>query len=68
MPFHNPRRLAEDIATVDIISGGRFELGVGIGFKREEFVGFGVSSRGNYSKWLQQAFSALRRISVITRH
>ena len=37
MPFHNPVRLAEDIATVDVISGGRFELGVGIGFKREEF-------------------------------
>ena len=45
MPFHNPIRLAEDIATVDVISGGRFELGVGIGFKREEFSGFGVSSK-----------------------
>ena len=45
MPFHNPIRLAEDVATVDVISGGRFELGVGIGFKREEFSGFGVSSK-----------------------
>jgi alkanesulfonate monooxygenase SsuD/methylene tetrahydromethanopterin reductase-like flavin-dependent oxidoreductase (luciferase family) len=45
MPFHNPVRLAEDIATVDVFSGGRFELGVGIGFKREEFAGFGVSSK-----------------------
>src|SRR5215469_10653324 len=44
VPFHNPVRLAEDIATVDVISGGRFELGVGIGFKREEFEGFGVPS------------------------
>lgn len=42
MPFHNPVRLAEDIAVVDVISGGRFELGVGIGFKLEEFESFGV--------------------------
>ena len=42
MPFHNPVRLAEDIAVVDIISGGRLELGVGVGFKHEEFEGFGV--------------------------
>jgi alkanesulfonate monooxygenase SsuD/methylene tetrahydromethanopterin reductase-like flavin-dependent oxidoreductase (luciferase family) len=42
VPFHNPMRLAEDIATVDVISGGRFELGAGLGFKREEFEGFGA--------------------------
>src|SRR3979490_1808676 len=42
MPFHTPVRLAEDIAVVDVISGGRLELGVGVGFKHEEFEGFGV--------------------------
>src|SRR5256886_12218688 len=41
MPFHNPIRLAEDIATVDVISGGRFEFGVGVGFNHEEFEAFG---------------------------
>ena len=44
MPFHNPVRLAEDAATVDVISSGRFELGVGVGYKVEEFESFGVSS------------------------
>jgi alkanesulfonate monooxygenase SsuD/methylene tetrahydromethanopterin reductase-like flavin-dependent oxidoreductase (luciferase family) len=42
MPFHDPVRLAEDIAVVDVISGGRFELGVGVGYKVEEFEGFNV--------------------------
>jgi len=45
LPFHNPVRVAEDAATVDVISGGRFELGVGTGYKVEEFEGFAVSSK-----------------------
>src|SRR5438270_6554721 len=45
VPFHNPMRLAEGIATVDVISGGRFELGAGLGFKREEFEGFGAATQ-----------------------
>jgi len=59
-PFHNPVRLAEDIAIVDIISGGRFELGVGIGFKQEEFSGFGVSSKERGVR-TDQALDILRR-------
>jgi alkanesulfonate monooxygenase SsuD/methylene tetrahydromethanopterin reductase-like flavin-dependent oxidoreductase (luciferase family) len=60
MPFHNPIRLAEDIATVDVISGGRFELGVGIGFKREEFSGFGVSSKERGAR-TDQSLEIIRR-------
>ena len=42
LPFHHPVRLAEDIAVVDVIAGGRLELGVGVGYKVEEFDSFGV--------------------------
>src|SRR5438309_3035230 len=60
MPFHNPIRLAEDVASVDVISGGRFELGVGIGFKREEFSGFGVSSKERGAR-TDQSLEIIRR-------
>jgi alkanesulfonate monooxygenase SsuD/methylene tetrahydromethanopterin reductase-like flavin-dependent oxidoreductase (luciferase family) len=33
---HDPIALAKEIATVDLLSGGRFVLGIGYGWKREE--------------------------------
>jgi alkanesulfonate monooxygenase SsuD/methylene tetrahydromethanopterin reductase-like flavin-dependent oxidoreductase (luciferase family) len=37
MPFYHPVRLAEDVALLDVISGGRFILGTAIGYKPDEF-------------------------------
>lgn len=42
LPFHNPLLVAEDYAMVDMLSGGRLNLGVGSGYLRHEFEGFGV--------------------------
>ncbi|MGK0222876.1 MAG: alkanesulfonate monooxygenase SsuD [Limisphaerales bacterium] len=42
LPFFNPVRLAEDLAVLDNISGGRVELGVGMGYAPHEFEGFGI--------------------------
>jgi alkanesulfonate monooxygenase SsuD/methylene tetrahydromethanopterin reductase-like flavin-dependent oxidoreductase (luciferase family) len=49
-PFHNPIRLAEDIAAVDIISNGRFELGIGVGSRWEEFNTFGIAPKERFGR------------------
>ena len=61
LPFHHPVRLAEDIAVVDVISGGRLELGVGVGYKVEEFDSFGVpfKERGERTN---EALGIVRRL------
>ncbi|MDQ1425558.1 MAG: hypothetical protein QOD72_3056 [Acidimicrobiaceae bacterium] len=45
LALHNPLRIAEDGATIDVISGGRFLLGVGVGYRPKEFDTFGIDIR-----------------------
>lgn len=44
-PFHDPIRLAEDLAVVDQLSGGRTIAGFGIGWRDEEFRAFNIPTK-----------------------
>jgi natural product biosynthesis luciferase-like monooxygenase protein len=43
LPYHNPIRVAEDFATLDLLSDGRLDFGVGAGFVKWEAMNFGAS-------------------------
>jgi alkanesulfonate monooxygenase SsuD/methylene tetrahydromethanopterin reductase-like flavin-dependent oxidoreductase (luciferase family) len=49
LPLYHPVRFAEDVALVDVLSGGRFEPGVAVGWRPEEFAPFEIplSERGS---------------------
>lgn len=50
LPFYgHPLKLAEDTAVLDVLSGGRFELGIGRGYRPHEFAGFGVNQKQRVS-------------------
>ena len=51
-PFAHPLRLAEDMGILDQLSGGRMELGLGLGYAPHEFAAFGMprSHRVSYTE------------------
>jgi alkanesulfonate monooxygenase SsuD/methylene tetrahydromethanopterin reductase-like flavin-dependent oxidoreductase (luciferase family) len=68
LPFHDPIRLAEELAMVDILSGGRLDVGVGRGNRPVEFDGYRIpqiESRERFEEtlaimvraWTQERFS-----------
>jgi alkanesulfonate monooxygenase SsuD/methylene tetrahydromethanopterin reductase-like flavin-dependent oxidoreductase (luciferase family) len=60
LPVHDPVRIAEDAATLAIVSGGRFDLGVAIGYRAVEFDAFGRSLR-HRPGLMEEAVAVIRR-------
>jgi alkanesulfonate monooxygenase SsuD/methylene tetrahydromethanopterin reductase-like flavin-dependent oxidoreductase (luciferase family) len=50
-PFYNPLRLAEEVALLDVLSGGRVNWGAGRGFERGEFKAFGIPGEESASRF-----------------
>jgi probable F420-dependent oxidoreductase len=61
LPLRNPLVLAKQVATLDHMSGGRIELGIGVGWLKEEFEALGVpfEKRGKRSDEYVAAMRAL---------
>jgi alkanesulfonate monooxygenase SsuD/methylene tetrahydromethanopterin reductase-like flavin-dependent oxidoreductase (luciferase family) len=66
LPLTHPLRVAEELATLDVLSGGRAELGVGRGNNRLQYAAFGASLEGNRERMaeglalIRQAWSSPR--------
>jgi alkanesulfonate monooxygenase SsuD/methylene tetrahydromethanopterin reductase-like flavin-dependent oxidoreductase (luciferase family) len=70
LPLHNPVEVAEIGAFLDVITGGRFILGVGLGYRPEEFAIFGVPMAERVSR-LAEGIEIIRRLwteDAVTHH
>jgi alkanesulfonate monooxygenase SsuD/methylene tetrahydromethanopterin reductase-like flavin-dependent oxidoreductase (luciferase family) len=59
LPLHHPVRFAEAVATVDQLSRGRLDVGVGRGYQPGEFRGFGVDIAEKHERF-EEALEVLR--------
>jgi probable F420-dependent oxidoreductase len=61
LPEHNPLVVAKQAATLDVLSGGRFSLGIGVGWSAEEFAALGVPFAGRSARTAEYV-AAMRRV------
>jgi alkanesulfonate monooxygenase SsuD/methylene tetrahydromethanopterin reductase-like flavin-dependent oxidoreductase (luciferase family) len=70
LPFRDPRQVAEDFAMLDQLAGGRLVMGVGSGYLRHEFEGFGVDGATKRERF-DEALALVRRLwagETVTHH
>jgi alkanesulfonate monooxygenase SsuD/methylene tetrahydromethanopterin reductase-like flavin-dependent oxidoreductase (luciferase family) len=69
LPWHNPILLAEQVATLDLVSNGRFDFGIGRGYRHNEFQGFCIPMEEAGERYdealeiLQKAWTSTTRFS-----
>ncbi|WCT74479.1 LLM class flavin-dependent oxidoreductase [Sphingomonas naphthae] len=60
LPWHNPVLVAEQVATIDQLSKGRFDFGIGRGYRPNEFACFRVSMEEAHRRY-EETYAFLRR-------
>lgn len=61
MPLLNPVHVAEDAVTLDLLSGGRYVLGIGIGYRDAEFQAFNVPIKERVQR-MNESIELMRRL------
>src|SRR5262245_14479435 len=73
LPWHNPVLLAEQAATIDLLSDGRLEFGVGKGYRHNEFAGFCIPMEEADARFeeslalILKAWTSAQRLSLSPR-
>ena len=70
LPLYDPVRVAEDGAVLDLISNGRLDFGVGLGYRPQEYAGYGIdiSRKGSRANEALQIIRALWQGETVTFH
>jgi alkanesulfonate monooxygenase SsuD/methylene tetrahydromethanopterin reductase-like flavin-dependent oxidoreductase (luciferase family) len=61
LPWHPTAMAAKQLATIDVLSGGRLEVAVGIGGRHQDYEALGASVRGRHQR-LDDGVAELRRL------
>jgi alkanesulfonate monooxygenase SsuD/methylene tetrahydromethanopterin reductase-like flavin-dependent oxidoreductase (luciferase family) len=60
-PWHHPAMLAKQLLSIDALSGGRVEVGLGVGGREQDYAALGTTPQGRFGR-LDHVATELRRI------
>src|SRR6266436_3844209 len=63
VPLHHPLVVAEEIATLDLLSGGRLDVGLGRGYQHYEFERFGLELESGRARWEESVDVILKALA-----
>ena len=61
LPLLNPVHVAEEAATLDVLTEGRYVLGIGLGYREPEFAAFGISQKERAPRFVE-AIALMKRL------